>query len=809
MRGEEGVKLRITGTGEQRMIPDWPARRLAILWMTMALAAGPAGGGEKEAGTLVSSFESQDELGRWQSPDQSASVERSAEHATHGTGSARVTFHKGAGKYASLRVDLRGGDGRPADWSRFRALRLDVFNPFHPDRPKGRQRSDARLDFHLKDARGGAYWYRCALSPWASPQTLDVPLTTTMSMMSAKEATPFAPGAVVGVGIATKRPEEDLVLFFDNLRLLPKEGPAQTVPPSVSPSRVAPRSLGADFTFVQFYHPDYPYEEKGFFRRGRGPIVLRLAQPGTPTESAELPELLGQVSELRRRDIPFHVILFNFWYGRSETYEEATARLRGAVAAIQERGGDLFRGVWLHELSAITRYRIVAEQEGRLAKADAYTGFVRRFIADLCVPPNKLVIVLQDHFVNYGLDFEAGADAVVQETLFQLDNIGLCMAQARGMARSFGRGWGGDTARYTEGPATARYNRDGSTTPVPIDFFWWKTSDVHKAFIEHYYNGVDILRGQSERPWRRPEDGPMFEQFLTFVEKHPRAGEVVAPLAVVRSKGDYWAGADLLGSAQGLADWVKAEGARQEERDFLCLNAFFPGFSKDGCTAERYWTGTPYGPIDIIYPSILLQAMKRYDVLIFMGFHRMDSVRPDFLADLMRYVEEGGTILLAADSLRMKDETFASAEIVKRLIGAEVREKPRPIAGPIQVTGGEALRPPQGPVRPDSTECPVRLRDRPWRRGPDCGGRKRPARAVGEPPGQGPRPLPDDADALGPAARGREQFRPRPHCRGGGRGAAAHPALAPVGGGRVRRGPMEGWTRSGLLDEPRAAGVGR
>jgi len=676
--------------------------------MILILSARLAWPAEKGGDFLIASFESEDELARWDSRDHSASIERVTEHATHGKYSARVTFRKGAGKYSGLRMNLCEQDGGPADWSRFRTLKLDVYSPFYAGRPPGHGRSSARIDFSLKDAKGNNWWHRCALSEWSSDQVIEVPLVTTMDKMSAIEDRPFEFGSVVSVAMSTKRPDEDLVLFFDNMRLLPKDGgeaekalapnrsgtglSAQTIPERAA-RQTAGRTLGRDFTFTQFYHgPNYPYEEKGFFRLGKGPVVLRLSQPGYGATSADVPELERQILELRQRDIPFHVILFNFWGGRYETYQEATTRLRAAIAAFQAAGGDYFQAVWLHELEAMAWYRIVGEQSGRLAKANAYVQFLRKFIRDVGVPPGKLVIVNRGAFFNYGLDYEAGVDAVLPETLFQLDNVALCTAQARGMARSFGRWWGGDTARYSGGPATARYNRDGSTKPVTIDFFWWGVSDVYKAFMQHYYSGADILRGQSEWPARRPEDGPMFDHFLRFVESHPRAREVITRIAVVRSKGDYWAGANLLGSSQGLADWIKAEGTKQEELDYLYLNEFFPGFSDDGHTARSYWTSTPFGPIDIVYPSISLDGLRNYECLIFLGFHRMDSVRVGFLEDLTRYVEGGGTVLLAADHLRMSDEKFAPAPAIERLAGVEIAETTRPITGPIRVVENERIR---------------------------------------------------------------------------------------------------------------------
>lgn len=683
--------------------PLMPAKAMALLVLTLAsaLVASCATAAQGAQDISLNSFESAQELARLRPLQGGSAIEQSTEHVTDGKHSVRVTFRSAAANYASLRMDLRRQDGSPADWSRFRTLKLDCHNPYHKDRPANRRRSSARIDFSIHDVKRNRIWHGCNLSRWVSDQVLLVPLGTTMNEASALRKRPFDLGAVVDVLIYTKRPAEDLVLFLDNVTLVP-----QTVPPPGAdasarpiPPRVPPRALGRDFVFTQHYHPDYPYEDKGFFRLGKGPVVLRLSQPGLAAASVDLPALLTQVKELRQRQIPFHVILFNFWYGKSETYDDATRRLRGAIAACEAAAGRLFHGVWLHETPAINYYQIVREQTTRLGKANAYVDFLRRFVTDLALPPEKLLVVNRDWFTNYGLDFEAGVDAALPETLFGLDNLALCMAQSRGMARSFGRWCGGDTARYSPDTApTALYNRDGSAKPAKIDFRWWTPADVYKAFIQHYYSGADILRGQSEWPGRRPEDAEILDHFLRFVQSHPAAGKVISSIAVVRSKGDYWEGAGLVGPGKRLDrdGYRPTDRAKREELDFTYLNTFFPGFSDDVYTAKSFWTGTPYGPIDVIYPAMSLQAMKDYDVVIFMGFHRMDSVRSGFLADLTRYVESGGVVLLAADQLRMSDERFAPAAAVQKLVGAAIAERTRPLTGPIRIAEDEQFRLPLG-----------------------------------------------------------------------------------------------------------------
>lgn len=656
----------------------------AVLWLAACastMAAEPL---------PVTSFETAGELRRWQGTLGSATIERVDRNATHGVYSACLTFRPGPARYSGFKVDLRGADDRPMDWSGGRSLSFDVFNPWEPG--PDRKRWTGALDVSLVDVLGHKWWHRCMVSRWLSQQHFDVPLVATMDREST-HGVDFDFRGVVGFSLYTHTPDHDVTLFVDRVCVVPAS-PVESVPHTgqAEDRPATTRQLSTDAcVFVQHCEPDYPYEERGLFELGRGPVLLRLTQPGLVTRAAELPELVEQARALKRQGICFHVVLFNFWYGKYEMYEEATARLRKAVAAVKAEGGDCFQAVWLHEMSAITRYQQIREQPTRLAKADAYVSLLRRFIRDIEVPGDVLVLSNQDHFVNYALDFEAGVDAVLPETLFNMDNVELSVAQARGMAGSFGRWWGGDTARYSSPLTTARYQRDGSTQAVKIDLGWWPPSEVLKAFVQHYYNGANVIRGQSEHPAIRPDDEALMRRFLRFVKQYPRGDEVVCRIAVARGDGDCWAGANMHGNTQGLADW-RSE-AWTEERDFAYLDVLFPGFSADGFTVDAMWTGTPFGPVDIVSPAMPLATLKRYDVLIVLGFHRVDALRAGWLADLRAYAAGGGTVLLAADALRTGLGAFPPAEHLEPLIGARIADACEPLSGPIHVVSSALALP--------------------------------------------------------------------------------------------------------------------
>lgn len=80
-----------------------------------------------------------------------------------------------------------------------------------------------------------------------------------------------------------------------------------------------------------------------------------------------------------------------------------------------------------------------------------------------------------------------------------------------------------------------------------------------------------------------------------------------------------------------------------------------------------------YGMYDIIPAESTLDAMKKYDYLVFLGFNAMTD---ELMDKLIAYVENGGKLLMTAAHLnylsdRGENIKFPSAEKLKKLFGAE------------------------------------------------------------------------------------------------------------------------------------------
>ena len=208
-------------------------------------------------------------------------------------------------------------------------------------------------------------------------------------------------------------------------------------------------------------------------------------------------------------------------------------------------------------------------------------------------------------------------------------------------------------------------------------------------YLHHYYTGLNYISNQApevtwkEKGWKE-KHAPGVLKWVKFVKDNPRCEKVVSKIGILRSKGCYWKGPMSCvpwTPEERKSNWVHMAGLGKyyfkgfpfkEEADYPYLDIFFPKFSDDTATLTANWfTGTPYGPVDIIYPMMRLEDMKKYNSIIFLGYNRMDLVREDFLNDLIKYVKDGGMVLLSIDQLKdIKDKI--DVEKLDNFLGARI-----------------------------------------------------------------------------------------------------------------------------------------
>ncbi|GEM_PF-2318484 len=394
--------------------------------------------------------------------------------------------------------------------------------------------------------------------------------------------------------------------------------------------------------------------------------------------------------------------LFDPWQIQDAPYELARERARGIVKEADKIGGKYFHGVWLGEVGdgTICRSQAVAEAETRLGKADAYVKVIKQYKEDFLGLNSDKIFMNGSYYVsNQALDAEAGTNVILKESGGTPATLTSQMALTRGIARSFKRRYGdviasdgihGDSQHFRGitlhyDIKTGRYDPNATKKVEPPVRWTWSLEDVYKMFIERYYNGINYLMSSNEHPL---QSGDMVFNFFDFIKENPRCKDIVSSVAIMESKGNYMGTLQSLSAEEaaaknnsyeifGLWKWLYPDNIPyKEEMDFIYLNSFFPNLTDDNVLYKHWWTGTPYGAVDRIYPVIKLEDMKKYNALVFLGYHRMDSVRKDFLDDLMKYVEEGGIVILAADQMKDSKEEFNQNEL-KSFVGVSIAPAPK------------------------------------------------------------------------------------------------------------------------------------
>src|SRR5690606_20795078 len=141
-------------------------------------------------------------------------------------------------------------------------------------------------------------------------------------------------------------------------------------------------------------------------------------------------------------------------------------------------------------------------------------------------------------------------------------------------------------------------------------------------------------------------------RMLRFMQTHPRRGSIRTPLAV------------LLGRHCGFDGWnrervwcsLRPEFAFADpERSFDLLRVLFPrywpqGISRANCplAPQGWFTGTPFGPVDLLPEDAPPEVLSRYAGAIMLGWN---TASVDQATRFRRYVEGGGSLLLAQPHL--------------------------------------------------------------------------------------------------------------------------------------------------------------
>jgi hypothetical protein len=138
------------------------------------------------------------------------------------------------------------------------------------------------------------------------------------------------------------------------------------------------------------------------------------------------------------------------------------------------------------------------------------------------------------------------------------------------------------------------------------------------------------------------------KKIYDFIQTHERRGKFVTPTAIIQGRNDAWN--DF---GRGNA-WQQDSSIWQWGRDresFDLLKVFSPNSKFDAIyvlkcprAKQGWYSGTPYGPIDLLPIEASSEIMKSYNSIAFLGWN---TFKEDDFKHLYDFVSDGGTLLLA------------------------------------------------------------------------------------------------------------------------------------------------------------------
>jgi len=169
------------------------------------------------------------------------------------------------------------------------------------------------------------------------------------------------------------------------------------------------------------------------------------------------------------------------------------------------------------------------------------------------------------------------------------------------------------------------------------------------------------------------------QDFYRFTCAHSRRGHMRVPVGFLHGQHDGWTcwTRALVWGQAGL-DWDFAE----PEKSWDLLKVFFPRsvlapIYREPCPHEPvgFFTGTPYGPADIVPIEAELKTLSKYATLVFLGWNTADT---DQVERLRKYVEAGGHLILALPHLSTETRRKPlphplTGPDVQQLLGLEIR----------------------------------------------------------------------------------------------------------------------------------------
>lgn len=311
-------------------------------------------------------------------------------------------------------------------------------------------------------------------------------------------------------------------------------------------------------------------------------------------------------------------------------------------------GGKYFYGLKNHEVS-IRIYsgwnKVDVPENTNLQQAeDNFLSYIKDSYSN-----ENCRRIIGEAMLAHRYDYKAGIETILSETM--TGNNCLLLSEARGAAKAYNRDiWGIHIACHVHcTPEDWRHER----------MFWLNLYIGYlsgASIIEDEEGGLakvhSFVSGPSD-PLPLTRQRTMAD-FYKWASENPRPSKLKVEIGLIYGRHEIITGGLSLNSQRPVRVWESFGPALPEweyghpEYGWLIVNIFLPGvwmcpILNEKENLRRWFTGTPYGQIDIVPIEADFEHLASYKLLIFPGWHTMVDSDIDKLID---YAANGGTLVI-------------------------------------------------------------------------------------------------------------------------------------------------------------------
>ncbi len=373
-------------------------------------------------------------------------------------------------------------------------------------------------------------------------------------------------------------------------------------------------------------------------------------------------------------------------HGVSMHYTGSRQDLRGLDIAGE--AGDRFSGYQFHEpylvFSPLVAHLFATEKlaaaKDPVEKREAFLDYLRGRVQK--ERAGKTAVYSGEPSLTCIYTAASGVDGILCEPV---SNTSLLYGAARGTGKKFGAhipadwyyGYPHDdaTLRRVHLAAWLAYTYGGRIIYVESSLFKTNAFD-RNDWEDRYCRGVrGILR-----------------DLYHFAQTDERTGTPLVPLAFVYGNLEsmFWMDDDRIPEVFDTENWDRLHwgmpGKVEHRRLWNASEAWLPRVPLDDPRNEsltRMFTGTPYGPVDVVTPTA---DLSRYRAVAFLGWNTMTE---EIYSNLLSFVKAGGLLFLCGCHLDTRIDPAGTPSMVfvgrvSELIGAEISGPDREIVSGIR-----------------------------------------------------------------------------------------------------------------------------